>query len=640
MSFLRRHRKWLAALGPLAVALAGAIPGASPAAEPAAKAATGAPTPHLVQAPFYGDTLFDFFQAKYFTAITTLMASQQFDRVSPHADEAEVLRGGMLLSYGLHREAGEIFEKLIEKGAEPPVRDRAWFYLAKIRYQRGFIDQALQAIERVGDHLSPDLNEDRVLLHANLLMLRGDNEQAAALLRTVPVAPNAGRYARFNLGVALLRAGDAAGGKALLDALGQAPAEDEEYRSLRDKANVALGFSALAGGEPTQARTYLERVRLRSPQAGKALLGFGWAADSLKDPKLALVPWTELEGRDPDDAAVLEAHIAVPYAYAELGAYGQALQRYRDAIAAYEREAGALDESIAAIRSGKLVQDLQDLNPGEEMGWFWNIRELPDMPHASQLTHVLARHEFQEAFKNYRDLLFLQRNLSEWKDKLGAFDDMLATRRKAYSQRLPEVRSRAADAGVAGLQQRAQALVTQVQEAQARQDGRAFATERELALIARLEEARATVARMTDPAEAASARERLRRVEGAMTWELAQAYPERLWEARKGLKAIESGLQQAQVREAELARAQRAEPAKFDAFQARIAALGPRIAALQPRVSALLQEQRRAVEDVAVAALQEQKDRLAVYGQQARFAVAQLVDRARTASEGGDEAKP
>jgi hypothetical protein len=56
--------------------------------------------------------------------------------------------------------------------------------------------------------------------------------------------PRAGRYARFNLGVAQIRSGDAAAGGATLDELGRSGAPDEELRSLRDRANVALGFSA------------------------------------------------------------------------------------------------------------------------------------------------------------------------------------------------------------------------------------------------------------------------------------------------------------------------------------------------------------------------------------------------------------
>ena len=38
---------------------------------------------------------------RYFSAITGLMVSQHFGRVAPHDDEAEVLRGGMLLSLSL-----------------------------------------------------------------------------------------------------------------------------------------------------------------------------------------------------------------------------------------------------------------------------------------------------------------------------------------------------------------------------------------------------------------------------------------------------------------------------------------------------------------------------------------------------------
>ena len=100
----------------------------------------GPPAPtHEIKAPQYGDALFYFFQDRYFTSVTTLMASQQFERVGRHDDEAEILRGGMLASYGLTKEAGEIFAQLIDRGASPRVRDRAWFYLAKIRYQRGYL---------------------------------------------------------------------------------------------------------------------------------------------------------------------------------------------------------------------------------------------------------------------------------------------------------------------------------------------------------------------------------------------------------------------------------------------------------------------------------------------------------------------
>ena len=45
-----------------------------------------------------------------------------------------------------------------------------------------------------------------------------------------------------------------------------------------------------------------------------------------------------------------------------------------------------------------------------------------------------------------------------------------------------------------------------------------------------------------------------------------------------------------------------------------------------PRVAALSQAQQVALQDIAVAALRQQQDRLADYAAQAQFAVAQLYD--------------
>lgn len=615
-------------LRPLAVALAalslvgGAL--AAPAAEP---------PPRPVEDPHYGDVLFHFFQDRHFSAVTGLMVSQHFKRMQHHADEAEVLRGGLLLSYGLHREAGQIFAQLIEKSARPSVRDRAWFFLAKIRHQRGFLADAEEALNRIQGTLPPELEEERGLLKAQLMMAREDYAGATALLDAMVSREGASRYARYNLGVALIRSGDSKRGNAVLDELGRMSAPDEETRSLRDRTNVALGFAALKDEKPEAAREHLGRVRLKSMHANKALLGFGWAAASLKDPAAALVPWLELSERDASDSAVLEARIAVPYAYAELRAYGQALARYEEAISAFEKESKALDESIAAVREGKLLQGLLETNPGEEMGWFWHIDKLPAMPHAGHLAPLLAQHEFQESFKNYRDLLFLARNLQGWADNLGVFGDMLDNRRKAFAERLPKVREQAAHTGLAALQQRRDGVAAEVAQAEQAADGVALADARQRELMARLQSVKDTLARLGDAPEHAAARERARLAEGALTWALAQQQPARSWEARKAMKTIDAELAGAVRRDAALAQAQRDEPVRFDAFGTRIADLNGRVQALMPRVAALTRVQQEAVQELAVAELQRQKERLQVYTVQARFAVAQLYDRATQSKE-------
>jgi tetratricopeptide (TPR) repeat protein len=598
---------------------------------------TSPPPPSGVESPHYGDSLFYFFQGRYFTSVTVLMVSQQFARMTPHDDEAEILRGGLFLSYGMHREAGEVFAKLIERGAPQPVRDRAWFYLAKIRYQRDLYAEAEDALGRIEKPLPGDLEEDRALLQANVLMARGKYADAIKVLDTLAKGPNASSYVRYNLGVALLRSGDLARGTALLDGVGKLTTASEEYRSLRDKANVALGFASLQEGRVEQARIYLERVRLSGMYSNKALLGFGWAAAEQRQMKKALVPWGELATRNPGDAAVLEAKLAVPYALTELGANAQALELYQDAIGVFDRQSADLDASVAAIRSGKLLDGLIASNPGEEMGWFWNIAALPDapdLPLGSHLAQLMATHQFQEAFKNYRDLLFLARNLQQWQESLGVLRDMLANRRQAFAARLPQVREQARALNLADFEQQVNALLAELDRVERDGDAAAFATPRERELQVRLDRVRETLEGGGSDPELAQARERYRRVAGALLWQQNDQFAVRMWNARKGMRELQRNLAQVQQRDAALAVAQRDEPARLDQFAGRIDALSARVDMMVPRVAALTQEQQVAVQELAVAELLRQKERLAEFGTQARFAVAQIYDRASSTREG------
>ena len=333
----------------------------------------------------------------------------------------------------------------------------------------------------------------------------------------------------------------------------------------------------------------------------------------------------------------------MPYAYAELGARGQALARYNQAIAAFERESRALDGSIASVRSGLLLTGLLERNPGSEMGWFWNIGTLPSasaLPHAGHLAPLLAQHEFQEAFKNYRDLQFLSRNLQGWSESLSVFGDMLANRRTAYAQKLPQVRAQTPqDTELVKLRQRRDLLADELQRATAAADGAAFFDATQGELLTRLARAREAFQSLPGEQQPANAGERLRLAKGALTWELAQQYPQRVHQAGRQLQAIDTQLTEAQQREHALAQAQKDEPQRFEAFAARIAALDKRIQALRPRVVALSNEQQMGVQELAVAELQRQQQRLAMYATQAQFAVAQLYDRATLAVGEGNDAK-
>jgi hypothetical protein len=225
------------------------------------------------------------------------------------------------------------------------------------------------------------------------------------------------------------------------------------------------------------------------------------------------------------------------------------------------------------------------------------------------------------------------RNLRQWTSNLGAFRDMLANRRQAFAERLPRVQAEQRALAIAMLEQRRQGLAAELAGVEARSESAAFADAKETDLRARLDRVRAVLERQSAVGESAAARERYRRAAGALSWQLLQEYPERLREAKKALTALDVGVVDARRRDDALAQAQRDEPARFEQFALRIEDLDKRVQAMTPRVDDLAQLQRQYVQELAVAELQRQKERLAAYVTQARFALAQIYDRASRTKE-------
>ena len=81
----------------------------------------------------------------------------------------------MYLSYGQHRWPGEIFERVLEQSVEPALHDRAWFFLAKIWQQRGHLGDADAALNRIVGELPEELEPERRMLHAQVLMDQADS---------------------------------------------------------------------------------------------------------------------------------------------------------------------------------------------------------------------------------------------------------------------------------------------------------------------------------------------------------------------------------------------------------------------------------------------------------------------------------
>lgn len=601
---------------------------ASAAAAPAAVAPAGLPAVK-VQDLHYGDVLFYFYQHDHFDALVRLAAYRDQGRLATHARDAELLRGGLYLSLGQHREAREIFERLLaDAGTPAPVRDQAWFYLGKVLYAAGLFAQSEQALRSVTGTLTTGLDSERRLLIAQGLMYRQRYDEAIAQLEGWQGPPQWMAYGQFNLGVALVRAGRTERGLQLLDSLGLLVTENPELAALRDKANLAIGYAQLQAGNPLAARTALERVRLSGPQSSKALLGAGWADAAAKEYRTALLPWQELHGRNLLDAAVQESYLAVPYAYAELGAMAQAVEYYESAIAAYDSERSRIGESIAAIRAGRLLAAALRAEGDGREGWFGQLAEVPDAPESRYLYHLLAGHEFQEGLKGYRALEAMAKNLANWADSLGAFGDMVDTRRQAFAARLPTADARLSTVDVGTLNERRDELHSRLESALAERDVYALATPQEREWLDLLNGVDAELASRADDATLEDAREKARLARGVLLWRLDQDWKIRSWQANRAMRELDAAVYDARTRETASSRAREGAPERNAALASRVAAVSPRVAALTQRVAAAKARQSAHLADIAIAELEAQRQRLDDYSVQARYELATIYDRA------------
>jgi hypothetical protein len=300
-----------------------------------------------------------------------------------------------------------------------------------------------------------------------------------------------------------------------------------------------------------------------------------------------------------------------------------------------------LDDAITRIRSGSLLEQVISSEKDSHYGWFWQLKNIPEAPESRYLYTVLAGHDFQEGLKNYRDLVYMAHTLDKWGDSMEAFSDMIDTRERAYAQRLPRVDALLASGAVEKLAQRKTDLESRVNGIDGDKDVAALGSPEERDQWARLQRVEAALAAAPDDPERAELKDRLRLVKGVLYFRLNDSFRARMWQQRRTIKDLDLALHEAENRWIRVERARQSVPTNNGEFAARVAALKGRIDGLQTHLAAAEQKQSDYLGQVAVAELEQQKDRLSTYQVQARFALATMYDRAANPeTEKKDQAAP
>ena len=578
----------------------------------------------------YGEVLYYFFQQDYFDSLVQLQIAQQQQRLPNHAEEAELLLGGLDLAYGLREAAERIFRKLLadEQHVAADVRNRAWFYLAKLSYQRGDSARALQALAQVSGTMSPTTRAEATHLQGLLLLQLGRNTEAIALLESAEPNRYWTPYLKYNLGVARIRNRQLRAGMQQLERLGEGSADSDELRLLQDKANLALGYSYLKQGDPARSRKALERVRLQGPFSGKALLGAGWADAQAEAFDRALLPWKELGSRDTADPATQEALLAIPYAMTKLQLHGLAVAHYNEAIQALQAEQAQLDKSIEAIQRGELLQAIEVAGARNGSGWLQQPGIVKKSPAVRYQVVLMASHDFQEAVKNYIDLEQIQNNLETWSDNIDAYDDMLATRQARFAANRPAVEQALLHHPLDRVNRDRAQLAARLADIEARNDPAGLASQQELQQWRQLEDVGKRLAGLPSTPQTAALGDTQKRLQGILLWQLNADYKARLQLARQQLRELETLSAGCRRSLEKLRQTDLGTPAGFTDFSRRIEAQKATLRQLRSRTSRTRQAQGDRIEQLAITELEQQQQRLDSYIVQARFALAQTYDDA------------
>ena len=267
----------------------------------------------------------------------------------------------------------------------------------------------------------------------------------------------------------------------------------------------------------------------------------------------------------------------------------------------------------------------------EAIGWYWRLENMPDATESRYLYHLMAGHRFQEALKNYRDVLALRDNLAEWRDKVTVFQAMIDTRKAGYAARLPRIESGLEAADITGLRARHAALAERLDRIESGRDLFALASKRERQLVEELAAAAEHPTFALSAPEVDDARRRLALMQGVLQWRAEKDFEARIWRQRKSLRETQRAIASAERATLAVDDARVNEPSRLVDFDHRVVQLSPRIDAMLAEVDRSLERQREFLHTLAVEALREQQRRLDTYTVQARFALAAVYDRATAA---------
>ena len=602
------------------------------------------PGPERAKDLRYGWALYEYHQGNVFEALTQLAVAREQGGIEGHGDHPALVEGGLMLSWGMTREASKLFTELLGSDGtgstlSPDVRNQAWFYLGKVFFLEGNRELAGENLERVDGEILAEANHDLfrewVYLRARVAMMSSRIEDVSKLTSLKEQLEDTdiwSLYLQYNSAVAALDAGDVATAEAELQTLiaiiqqsADSAEPEAEREGLLDRARLSLARLYLRDGRFDAALEILGDMPLNGVFADQALFDYAIAAAGQGRPDRALDALDTLSSRDLFLPWRQQVPFARAYVLEQMNKPQRALPAFRQAADLYQARIEELDIIRNRLTEESLMAQL-DFTRDSDGILTDSYGRLRVQPADFGIAEVLASETFQQALAELNELYQMQSFIAERQSRFESFRIMLETREQQRQVRIAETRRALESQQANQWQTLHEEFRETIATALAEEDAQFFMTAEQKALRDKLNEVEETLAGLPDDATTARQRETYRRMRAYFDWWIADDYGVNRWAAQKQLRELDREMQHFQ------AQRQRVETLMSDdgrhaELARRISASERELATLGQEVAVALSNARRILLSQVDSMLVAQQEELNGYLVASRHAQARLADQ-------------
>ena len=419
---------------------------------------------------------------------------------------------------------------------------------------------------------------------------------------------------------------------------------DAESAALIDRINVALGFQYLEQQQFAQAKSHFNKVELHGPFSTQALLGLGWAAFGNNHFGSAKAAWQELVTRDSADTSVLEGYLALPFLSYHMQNYNASLADYANAIDVYKQELEWLDKELERDDFSEWIVSLLDLGSEDEIGWHWQSDVMSDSLLNRYMQRFIASHQFQEMLKNYRDLIFVEKNIDKWLGSIGIYENIIDVKTTAYASLIPRAKQKLDDLSDKSMLETIGLLRKRVNEIESVEDALALVRTPEYEIFGQLRSIDYRLSKNLDEFKdklnhlklidrAVNLHKKNDLLNGLLKWEVLTTYNARLRHVKKGLAEFEAQYIRSIEKGRDIQAIMQEVPYSFDRHRQRLASLNKRLKQSLSKVVGLRIQHNAFIQAMIKEELLAVKRRIERYRSQALLSVAHIYDMNQSLGE-------